>query len=60
MTPVLHLRGPVLVGPDEDVGQAWVVGGRIPYERPAGGEADGQGAGEGVFHEGGAHGECSG
>ena len=36
MTPVLHLRGPVLVGPDEVVGQAWVVGGRITYERPAG------------------------
>jgi imidazolonepropionase-like amidohydrolase len=36
MTPVLHLRGPVLVGPDEVVGQAWVVGGRMTYERPAG------------------------
>jgi imidazolonepropionase-like amidohydrolase len=36
MTPVLHLRGPVLVGPDEVVGEAWVVGGRITYERPAG------------------------
>ena len=36
MTPVLHLRGPVLVGPDEVVGQGWVVGGRITYERPAG------------------------
>ena len=36
MTPVLHLTGPVLVGPDEVVGQAWVVGGRITYERPAG------------------------
>ena len=36
MTPVLHLRGPVLVGPDEVVGEAWVVGGRITYERPGG------------------------
>ena len=36
MTPVLHLRGPVLVGPDEVVGQAWVVDGRITFERPAG------------------------
>ncbi len=36
MRPVLHLRGPVLVGPDEVVGQAWVVGGRITYERPSG------------------------
>ena len=36
MTPVLHLRGPVLVGPDEVVAEAWVVGGRITHERPAG------------------------
>ncbi len=36
MTAVLHLRGPVLVGPEEVVGEAWVVGGRITYERPAG------------------------
>lgn len=33
---MLHLRGPVLVGPDEEVGQAWVVGGRITFERPTG------------------------
>ena len=36
MTPVLHLRGPVLVGPQEEVAEAWVVGGRITFERPAG------------------------
>ena len=36
MTPVLHLRGPVLVGPEEVVPQAWVVGGRITFERPLG------------------------
>jgi imidazolonepropionase-like amidohydrolase len=31
---VLHLRGPVLVGADEVVGEAWVVGGRVTYDRP--------------------------
>jgi imidazolonepropionase-like amidohydrolase len=31
---VLHLRGRVLVGPDEEVPQAWVLGGRITYEPP--------------------------
>ena len=34
--PVLHLRGPVLVGPEEVREQAWVVGGRLTYDRPAG------------------------
>jgi len=34
MTDVLHLTGPVLVGPDEVVGQAWVVGGRLTFDRP--------------------------
>ena len=34
-SPVLHLRGPVLVGPEEVRDQAWVVGGRLTYERPA-------------------------
>jgi imidazolonepropionase-like amidohydrolase len=33
---VLHLRGAVLVGPDEAVDEAWVLGGRITFERPAG------------------------
>ncbi len=32
--PVLHLRGPVLVGPDEEVAQAWVLDGRITLEQP--------------------------
>ncbi|MBB2899915.1 imidazolonepropionase-like amidohydrolase [Kineococcus radiotolerans] len=36
MTDVLHLSGPLLVGPDEVVGQAWVVGGRLTLSRPAG------------------------
>ncbi|HET8617282.1 MAG TPA: amidohydrolase family protein [Actinomycetales bacterium] len=40
MTPptpnqVLHLTGPVLVGPHEVVDEAWVVGGRLTFERPA-------------------------
>lgn len=33
---VLHLSGPVLVGADEQRDQAWVVGGRLTFERPAG------------------------
>ncbi|MCW2622356.1 MAG: putative peptidase family protein [Frankiales bacterium] len=32
--PVLHLRGPVLVGPQDERPQAWVIGGRITFERP--------------------------
>lgn len=35
MPDVLHLRGPLLVGPDEVVGEAWVIGGRLTFERPA-------------------------
>jgi len=31
---VLHLRGPVLVGPDEQRDEAWVIGGRVTFERP--------------------------
>ncbi|MEV7339922.1 amidohydrolase family protein [Streptomyces sp. NPDC093544] len=33
---VLHVRGRVLVGPDDVRDELWVVGGRIAYERPAG------------------------
>ncbi|MGW5125617.1 amidohydrolase family protein [Streptomyces sp. NPDC004069] len=35
---VLHVKGRVLVGPDEDQvrDELWVVGGRISYDRPAG------------------------
>src|SRR4028119_2308578 len=40
MTDVLHLSGPVLVGPDEVVGEAWVVGGRLTFERPAASATD--------------------
>ena len=32
--PVLHLTGPVLTGPDTEVAQAWVAGGRLTFERP--------------------------
>jgi imidazolonepropionase-like amidohydrolase len=32
--PVLHLRGPVLVGAEEERGQAWVLDGRLTFERP--------------------------
>ncbi len=32
--PVLHLRGRVLLGPDEERPEAWVVGGRLTYEAP--------------------------
>ncbi len=33
---VLHLEGPVLVGPYEERPQAWVVQGRITYDQPPG------------------------
>lgn len=33
---VLHLRGPVLVGPDDLRPQAWVLGGRITFDAPSG------------------------
>jgi len=33
---VLHLEGPVLVGPHDERPQAWVVEGRITYDRPPG------------------------
>ena len=36
MAQVLHLTGPVLVGPDDVRPQAWVVGGRITYAPPTG------------------------
>lgn len=32
--PVLHLRGPVLLGPEHELLEAWVVEGRIRHERP--------------------------
>ncbi|MEW9264861.1 amidohydrolase family protein [Kineococcus endophyticus] len=35
MSEALHLTGPLLVGPEEVVDQAWVVGGRLTFSRPA-------------------------
>jgi imidazolonepropionase-like amidohydrolase len=36
MSAALELTGPVLLGADEEAARAWVVGGRITFERPAG------------------------
>jgi imidazolonepropionase-like amidohydrolase len=36
MAQVLHLTGPVLVGPDDERPQAWVVGGRLTFTAPTG------------------------
>jgi imidazolonepropionase-like amidohydrolase len=33
--PVLHLRGEILVGPEDVRPEAWVVGGRLTFERPS-------------------------
>ncbi len=33
---VLHVKGRILVGPDEVRDELWVVGGRVSYDRPAG------------------------
>ncbi len=32
---VLHLKGRVLVGPDDVRDELWVVGGRVTFDRPA-------------------------
>ncbi len=34
--PVLHLRGHILVGPEEERPEAWVIGGQITFGRPSG------------------------
>ena len=39
-SPVLHLVGEVLVGPEESRPEAWVVGGRLTFERPTAPGAD--------------------
>ncbi|MDQ1673038.1 MAG: hypothetical protein QOC98_1600, partial [Frankiaceae bacterium] len=36
MANVLHLSGPVLVGPDDVVDEAWVLGGRLTLTAPVG------------------------
>ena len=33
-TPVLHVRGAILIGPQEERREAWIVGGRITFEEP--------------------------
>lgn len=37
---VLHVKGRVLVGPDDVRDELWVVGGRVTYDRPVGAAAD--------------------
>ncbi|MEU1334935.1 amidohydrolase family protein [Streptomyces sp. NPDC005865] len=37
---VLHVKGRVLVGPEDVRDELWVVGGRVTYDRPAGTAAD--------------------
>ena len=32
--PILHLRGPILLGPEEELAGAWVAGGVIHHEKP--------------------------
>jgi imidazolonepropionase-like amidohydrolase len=38
--PVLHLQGEILVGPEEVRPDAWVVGGRLTFERPTSAGSD--------------------
>lgn len=40
MTDVLHLTGPVVLDDDRVAGQAWVVGGRITFDRPTAAGSD--------------------
>lgn len=40
MADVLHLRGPVALGDGLEAPEAWVLGGRITYERPSGPAVD--------------------
>jgi imidazolonepropionase-like amidohydrolase len=40
---VLHLTGPVLVGPDDVRAEAWVLGGRLTFARPQGDTTDVEG-----------------
>ncbi|NYG05931.1 imidazolonepropionase-like amidohydrolase [Phycicoccus badiiscoriae] len=40
MATVLHLQGEVLVGPQDVRPEAWVVGGRLTFERPTGSGSD--------------------
>ncbi len=38
MAEVLHVKGSVLVGPDEVVDELWVIDGKVSFERPASGD----------------------
>jgi imidazolonepropionase-like amidohydrolase len=38
VAPVLHLTGPVVLDDDRVVGEAWVVGGRLTFDRPSSGD----------------------
>lgn len=38
MHPTIHLHGTVVLGDDHEVGDAWVVDGRLTLERPRGGD----------------------
>ena len=40
---MLHLRGPVVIGDGQEVGEAWVVDGRITFDAPRGRRVAGQG-----------------
>lgn len=40
MSEVFRLRGPVLAGPEDERGGAWVVGGRLSFDRPTGAGSD--------------------
>ena len=40
MADVLHLTGPVLVGPDDVRSEIWVVDGRVTFDRPGRGGGD--------------------
>ena len=33
---MIHLRGTVVLDDEREVGEAWVVGGRLTFERPSG------------------------
>lgn len=39
-TPVLHLRGTILIGPEETRDQLWVIDGRISFTAPLAGEVE--------------------
>ena len=36
----MHLSGPILLGPDLERGEAWVVGDRVTFDRPRHGPGD--------------------